>query len=62
MKEYETETGIYVLRDADGRVVAKANVPVGTHLVPDAVDVSRSEDLTGVSELNQYDVDEIYKS
>lgn len=45
MNTYTTDTGLYVLRDADGDVIAKADVPPGEHPLPDAADPSMCEDV-----------------
>lgn len=60
MTGYQTETGFYVLRDAEGRVCGKANVPVGTHPVPDYVDPAQSEDVDSAGALDDYEIHDDY--
>jgi len=60
MKQYTTETGYYVLRDADGKIGGKANVPSGTHNVPDWVDLSQSFDVESHVDLDSYSIHEDY--
>lgn len=62
MTTYETETGSYVLRDADGKVCVKADVPTGAHPVPDYVDPDKSEDVENAEELAGYDIHEDYRT
>jgi hypothetical protein len=59
-KEYVTETGFYVIRDSDGRVISKANVPTGSHLVDNRADMSESHDLDKFSDLENVDIDDEY--
>lgn len=49
---YTTETGTYVLRDSDGYVVAKADVPPGEHEVGDPVDPSMCVEITADTDLS----------
>jgi len=58
---YETETGIYVLCDSEGRIGAKANVPSGPHQVPDWVDKSESFDVGSATDLESYEIDPHYQ-
>lgn len=59
-KEYTTETGFYVLADSDGRVLGKANVPAGTHPVPDTADLTESYDVESAADLETVDIDPHY--
>lgn len=52
MKEYNTETGTYVLVDSQDRIVAKADVPPGTHPVPDDANLNRSFDVDDQTDLS----------
>ena len=58
-KKYETETGYYVLKDAEGRVIANANVSPGQHRVSDDVDLSESYDVGSPDDFEP--VDRFYK-
>ena len=60
-QQYSTETGFYVLKDSDGRVAAKANVPIGKHSVPDWVDLSNSFDVESQDELDGYMIDAFHR-
>ena len=58
---YKTETGFYILCDSEGRVGAKANVPIGEHPVEDWVDNDESFDVESVDELADYEIDDLYR-
>ncbi|ELY49909.1 hypothetical protein [Natronorubrum bangense] len=45
MKEYNSETGQFVVVDVDGNVIGKADVGSGTHPVSDEVDTEKSFDV-----------------
>lgn len=51
VKDYTTESGKFVLVDTDGRVIAKADVPPGTHAVPEDVDLRRVFDVDESTDL-----------
>jgi hypothetical protein len=57
-EKYHTETGLYVLCDSDGVVVAKADVPPGSHPVTDEADPSQSFDVEAKTDLENYSVGE----
>ena len=59
--KYKTETGYYILKDLEGRIGAKANVPVGDHTVPDWVDTDKSFHVESADELSDYDIDGYYR-
>jgi len=61
MKEYTTETGFYVLVDSQDRIGALGNVPIGTHQIPDWVDLSNSFDVSDASDLAEYEIDSAYR-
>lgn len=42
---YSTDAGTYVLLDADGNVISKADVPPREHPVDDRADVTRTFDV-----------------
>ena len=58
---YTTETGYYILVDSEGRIGAKANVPVGEHPCPSWVDIDESFDVDSADELQTYDIDPYYR-
>ena len=60
MKNYETETGFYLLVDSEGKIGAKANVSKGSHPVPDWVDLTESFDVDSAADLSTYDIDPDY--
>jgi hypothetical protein len=60
MTEYTTETGFYILVDADGRVMSKASVPVGTHPVEENADPSQSYDVDTREDLDGVTIDPYY--
>lgn len=62
MTEITTETGFYVLCDSEGRVISKANVPIGKHPVVDVVDPSESYDVDTEDDLNAVEINPHYAS
>lgn len=62
MISYTTKTGHYVLRDSEGRVVAKcAGHAIGEHKVNQAVDSEKSNDVESRDDLESVSVDEQYR-
>jgi len=51
-KIYSTDSGKYVLVDADGYVIAKADVPSGDHPVPDHADLTMTFDVTDSTDMS----------
>jgi len=60
MIEYQTDTGFYILRDSDERIIGKANLNSGTYLVPDAVDLDKSFDVDSAKKLQEYNINSYY--
>ena len=58
---YTTQTGYYVLVDDEGRIGAKANVPIGDHKVANWVNVEDSFDVDSADELETHDIDPHYR-
>ena len=57
---YTTETGFYILKDSDGRIGGKANVPIGDHRVPEWVDLTESFDVSSDDKLDEFKIDPYY--
>ncbi|MFC6811580.1 hypothetical protein ACFQGT_09580 [Natrialbaceae archaeon GCM10025810] len=45
MKEYTSETGIFVVLNDEGRVIGKADLPAGTHKITDETNTEKTFDL-----------------
>ena len=59
--KYTTETGYYVIRDSEQRVIGRAAVPAGTHPIDDSADPEECFDVENHDELTDYVIDEKYR-
>jgi len=62
MTDYTTETGYYVVCEADGRVLAKSDVPKGTHPVDKRCDLSKSNDVDSQDALSGIKINDYYST